>query len=369
MTSPQHTLIADFAPQTSDYVPKNILVTGGAGFIGGQAVLLLVQKYPNYKIVNLDKIDYCSCPFVLEEIKDAPNYKFVKGNILSPDLVNYVLEQEEIDTIIHFAAQTHVDNSFGNSFQFTQNNVMGTHVLLEAAKVHGIKRFIHVSTDEVYGEIDVSDDAAHEAASLEPTNPYAATKAAAEYLVKAYARSFKLPVIITRGNNVYGPGQYPEKLMPKFICLLEQGKKCYIHGDGKNTRTFVYVKDVARAFDTILHKGVTGGIYNVGSQHEISNLDVARVLIEKFKAIHPEVNYSEENFLEYVVDRPFNDKRYWINSNKLGELGWEPQMSWSEGIDATIAWYRENMNKGIWPNISSALVPHPRGPNSTPDLV
>jgi len=197
-----------------DYVPKNILITGGAGFIASHVVILMVKKYPQFKIVNFDRLDYCSCLENLDEIKDFPNYKFVKGNICSSDLVSYVLHAEEIDTIMHFAAQTHVDNSFGNSFQFTQNNILGTHVLLESAKVAGIKRFIHVSTDEVYGEQRLDQEAMSEEQVLEPTNPYAATKAGAEFLAKSYHRSFGMPVIITRGNNVYGPHQFPEKIIP-----------------------------------------------------------------------------------------------------------------------------------------------------------
>jgi len=206
----------------SAYEPKNILITGGAGFIASHVILLLVKKYPNYKIVNLDILDYCSSLKNLAEIEQFRNYKFVKGSIGSTDLVNYILKKEKIDTIMHFAAQSHVDNSFGNSLVFTQTNVLGTHVLLEASKVAGIKRFIHVSTDEVYGEIDRADGDASEEKVLEPTNPYAATKAAAEFIVKSYHRSFNLPIIITRGNNVYGPHQYPEKIIPKFILRFKK---------------------------------------------------------------------------------------------------------------------------------------------------
>jgi UDP-glucose 4,6-dehydratase len=196
----------------------------------------------------------CSCIENLDEIKDLPNYKFVKGNICSSDLINFVLETEQIDTIMHFAAQTHVDNSFGNSFQFTQNNIMGTHVMLESAKVHKVKRFIHVSTDEVYGEQRLDQEAMDEEQVLEPTNPYAATKAGAEFLAKSYHRSFGMPIIITRGNNVYGPHQYPEKLIPKFINQLMRGRTVTLHGTGENKRNFLFVEDVARAFEIILFK-------------------------------------------------------------------------------------------------------------------
>ena len=191
-----------------DYTPKNIMITGGAGFIASHVCILLAKKYPQYNIINYDRLDYCSCIENLDEIKDLPNYKFIKGNICSSELVNYVLETEMIDTIMHFAAQTHVDNSFGNSFQFTQNNIMGTHVLLESAKNADIKRFIHVSTDEVYGEQQLDQAAMDEEQILEPTNPYAATKAGAEFLAKSYLRSFNMPLIITRGAETYALPAY-----------------------------------------------------------------------------------------------------------------------------------------------------------------
>jgi len=229
--------------------------------------------------VCFDKIDYCSSTKNLSEIEDAPNFKFVKGNLLSADLIKYVLETEKVDTIIHAAAQTHVDNSFGNSFAFTENNVMGTHVLIETAKNVGIKRFIHVSTDEVYGSSYDGEERHVESDVLEPTNPYAATKAAAENIVKSYFYSYKMPVIITRGNNVYGPHQYPEKIVPKFIRRLMKGEPCCLHGDGTNSRHFIYVEDVANAFITILHKGIDGDTYNVGCEEECTNLEIAEKLV------------------------------------------------------------------------------------------
>ena len=256
---------------SDEFVPQNILITGGAGFIASHVVIRLVKNYPQYNIVNMDMLSYCSChENVLSAIgEEAPNYKFVKGDICSSDLVSYVLRTEKIDTILHFAAQTHVDNSFGNSFQFTKHNIMGTHVLLEAAKNAGIHRFIHVSTDEVYGEGRENEAGMVEAATLEPTNPYAATKAGAEFLVKAYQRSFKLPAIMTRGNNVYGPHQFPEKLIPKFTNQLLRGRAVTLHGDGSNTRNFLFVEDVAEAFDVLLHRGRVGEIYNIGVSNEL----------------------------------------------------------------------------------------------------
>lgn len=338
------------------YVPTSILLTGGAGFIGSHAAILLCKKYPQYKVVVYDKLDYCACLQNLEEIENLPNFKFVKGDISSPDLVSYVLKEEKIDTIMHFAAQTHVDNSFGNSFAFTQANIYGTHVLLESAKnCPSIRRFIHVSTDEVYGEgEDFDTKPMEEEHVLEPTNPYAATKAGAEFLVKSYHRSFKLPCLITRGNNVYGPHQFPEKLIPKLTNQLLRGMPVTIHGDGSNTRNFLYVKDVASAFDCILHKGEVGLIYNIGGENEQANITVAKDLI---KILGFDETESDE-MIKYVPDRKFNDLRYTINSTKLHKLGWKEEMNWEEGLKSTVEWYKQYSYR--YGNIDSALVPHPR---------
>jgi len=339
----------------SDYVPKNILLTGGAGFIGSHVVILLAKKYPQYKIVTFDKLDYCACRENLNCIDHLDNFKFVKGDICSPELVSYVLEEEKIDTVMHFAAQTHVDNSFGNSFNFTQANIYGTHVLLESAKnCATIKRFIHVSTDEVYGEGETFEtDPMMENHVLEPTNPYAATKAGAEFLVKSYHRSFKMPCIITRGNNVYGPHQFPEKLIPKFVNQLIRETPVTLHGDGTNTRNFLYVEDVARAFDVILHKAKVGAIYNIGGKNERTNVQVAKDLIGILG-----MKSKENDMISYVSDRHFNDLRYTINSKKLHDLGWVEEMSWEEGLKTTVDWYKSHTIR--YGNIDAALVAHPR---------
>eukprot|EP00557_Chaetoceros_sp_GSL56_P008778 CAMPEP_0176498564 /NCGR_PEP_ID=MMETSP0200_2-20121128/12393_1 /TAXON_ID=947934 /ORGANISM="Chaetoceros sp., Strain GSL56" /LENGTH=346 /DNA_ID=CAMNT_0017896789 /DNA_START=94 /DNA_END=1134 /DNA_ORIENTATION=- len=338
-----------------EYIPKNIFLTGGAGFIGSHAAILLCKKYPQYNIVVYDKLDYCSCLENLNEISDLPNFKFVKGDICSSDLVTYVFKENNIDTVLHFAAQTHVDNSFGNSFAFTQANIYGTHVLLECAKnCTTMKRFIHVSTDEVYGEgEDFDAKPMDEEHVLEPTNPYAATKAGAEFLVKSYHRSFKLPCIITRGNNVYGPHQFPEKLIPKFTNQLLRGLPVTIHGDGSNTRNFLFVEDVARAFDYILHKGQEGLIYNIGGKNELPNIEVAKTLI---KILGKE--NEMDDYITYVPDRKFNDLRYTINSAKLHELGWKEEMKWEDGLRKTVEWYKTYTNR--YGNIENALVAHPR---------
>lgn len=335
-----------------DYFPKNILITGGAGFIASNVIILLVKKYPHYKIINLDILNYCSSLKNLSSIENFPNYKFIKGSINSPDLLNYIMKEENIDTVMNFAAETHVDNSFGNSLVFTRTNVLGTHILLESSKSANIKRFIHVSTDEVYGEIDEKEENAMEEKVLEPTNPYAATKAAAEFIVKSYNKSFGLPTIITRGNNVYGPHQYPEKIIPKFILRLKRNLPCCLHGNGSNKRNYIYVGDVARAFDYILHKGSVSQIYNIGTDFEHSNVDVARDIIKLY-------GKEEDEYIQYVEDRKYNDKRYAINSQKLNNLGWNPIVGWEEGLKITKEWYLENESN--WENkLEESLKPHPK---------
>ena len=326
--------------------------------------ILLCKKYPQYNIVVYDRLDYCSCLENLHELTALPNYKFIKGDIATADLVAYVLREEKIDTILHFAAQTHVDNSFGNSFAFTHSNIYGTHVLLESAKVcNTIKRFVHVSTDEVYGEGESFEtDPMTEEHVLEPTNPYAATKAGAEFLVKSYFRSFKVPCLITRGNNVYGPHQFPEKLIPKFTNQLMKGMKLTLHGDGSNTRNFLYVEDVASAFDVILHKGEPGHVYNIGGKNELSNLAVAKQLLKIFG-----LEDKEDEYITFVKDRQFNDLRYTINSKKLHDLGWKEAMSWEEGLKTTVEWYKKYTNR--YGNIDDALVAHPRMLNNTSQVV
>jgi len=394
---------------------KRILVTGGAGFIGSHVVIHLVKRYPQYYIVNLDSLDYCSCvrnvhsaisscgseqelqhlqtrgdsteedeaerdqsedddeDNVCQRLRGSfcepgdeytsdeflatlpTNYKFIHGSITGADLVGYVLKTERIDTIMHFAAQSHVDNSFGNSIDFSKTNILGTHVLLEAARLHGIKRFIHVSTDEVYGEGRPDSAPMTEDHVLEPTNPYAATKAGAEFLVKSFHRSFGLPTIITRSNNVYGPHQYPEKLIPKFINQLLRDRPVTIHGDGMHTRNYLYISDVVAAFDLILHEGKVGEVYNIGGENELSNKEVAMDLLEVMK---PQLVGAEKaNMITHVQDRPFNDHRYTIDASKIRRLGWKETVPWREGLRKTVKWccrYGHRFN-----NIDHALEAHP----------
>lgn len=281
--------------------------------------------------------------------------QFVKGDIQSADLMSFLLESEEIDTVMHFAAQTHVDNSFGNSLAFTMNNTYGTHVLLEAARCYGkIGRFINVSTDEVYGETSLGcEEGLDETSKMEPTNPYSAAKAGAEMLARAYITSYKMPIIITRGNNVYGPHQFPEKLIPKFTLLASRGKDLPIHGDGMSRRSYLYVEDVASAFDTVLHQGETGETYNIGTQKERTVLEVAQAIADIF-------NLSPDKVV-HVKDRAFNDRRYYICDSKLNKMGWKEEMDFEEGLRRTVEWYLYHGFSSYWKQgeVEMALQAHP----------
>lgn len=296
----------------------NILVTGGCGFIGSNFINYMLQQTTANKIYNIDCLNYCANE---KNVKPHTNYKLIKGNITSKDLVLHILYEYEIDAIIHFAAQSHVDNSFDNSLQYTMDNVYGTHVLLQAAKEYGkIRRFLHFSTDEVYGEVDIDHPGCHERSLLNPTNPYAATKAAAEFLVRSYYHSFKLPTLIIRCNNVYGLNQYPEKLIPKFIKLLNEGKRLTIHGTGETRRNFIWADDVAAATELIFMRGEVNTIYNIGSTQEFSVMDVAKILIERMTE-----DKCIDNHVTFTEDRPFNDFRYSVDAGLLKGLGWSEQ--------------------------------------------
>jgi len=336
---------------------KTILVTGGCGFVGSHMVIHLVKNYPNFFILNLDKLDYCASTKLLSSVENEKNYEFVKGDILDTSLVNFLLKKYRITAIIHFAAQTHVDNSFGNSLMFTTNNVLGVHTLLECSKQYGkLERFVHVSTDEVYGQSAYSGQGAVESQTmLQPTNPYAASKAGAEHIVMSYYKSWKFPIIITRSNNIYGPHQYPEKVIPKWICRLDRGLKCPIHGDGSHARAFMYVDDVVAAYDLVLQKGTIGEIYNFQSAVEITNLELSSRVA---KACGKE---NAEEWREFVVDRAFNDQRYHVDGSKLFELGWKENVSFEEGLKRTVDWYRKNDIEAIWGDKTAqvALEAHP----------
>ena len=312
---------------------ENLLVTGGCGFIGSNFINYFFYKNEIVKIYNLDAMYYCADENnIKEEIRESNRYKLIKGNLCSYDLLTHILDSYNIDTVIHFAAQSHVQDSFDDSFRYTKDNILGTHNLLEACRKYGkINKFIHISTDEVYGESLISDDEEkkNEQSILCPTNPYAATKAGAELIAGSYRFSFKMPIIITRGNNVYGENQYPEKLIPRFIKLLKENKKVTIQGDGSNVRAFLHAMDVASALDCILKNGKVGEIYNIGSDEdkEYTVVEIAHILI---KLIKNDNDYNK--YIEYVEDRPFNDKRYYISNEKVKNLGWEIKKDFMEGL-------------------------------------
>ncbi|XP_036156702.1 dTDP-D-glucose 4,6-dehydratase isoform X3 [Myotis myotis] len=277
---------------------KRVLVTGGAGFIASHVIVSLVEDYPNYMIINLDKLDYCASLKNLETISNKQNYKFIQGDICDSHFVKLLFETEKIDIVLHFAAQTHVDLSFVRAFEFTYVNVYGTHVLVSAAHEAGVEKFIYVSTDEVYGgSLDKEFD---ESSPKQPTNPYASSKAEAECFVQSYWEQYKFPVVITRSSNVYGPHQYPEKVIPKFISLLQHNRKCCIHGSGLQKRNFLYAADVVEAFLTVLKKGKPGEIYNIGTNFEMSVLQLAKELIQLIKETNSESEM--ENWVDYVND-------------------------------------------------------------------
>ena len=315
---------------------KNLLVTGGCGFIGSNFINYIFKKN-DYKVINFDAMYYCANKNnINSEIRESDDYILVEGNLCSKDLVRFVLETYKIDEVIHFAAQSHVQTSFDDSLQYTQDNILGTHILLECCRLYGkIQKFIHISTDEVYGESmnSVDEQKKTEQSILCPTNPYAATKAGAELIAQSYLHSYKMPIIITRGNNVYGPNQYPEKLIPKFIKLLKENKKVTIQGNGSAVRGFLHSFDTARAFECILNKGTIGEIYNIGcDEHmEYSVLNIAKILINLVKNTD---NYDK--WIEYIDDRPFNDQRYYISNQKLKDLGWDISIDFMEGLKKLI---------------------------------
>jgi dTDP-glucose 4,6-dehydratase/UDP-glucose 4,6-dehydratase len=319
----------------------NLLVTGGCGFIGSHFVNHYFSKNKdNDKIgclVNVDAMYYCANEKnVHEAIRNDSCYSFIKGNLCDLSLIYDLLNKYNITHVIHFAAQSHVQNSFSDSLQYTYDNILGTHNLLEACRKYGkIIKFIHVSTDEVYGESKNTLDETHktEYSTLYPTNPYAATKAGAELIAQSYVHSYKMPIIITRGNNVYGANQYPEKLIPKFIKQLKENKKVTIQGTGEAVRGFLHVNDTVKAFELILEKGVIGEIYNIGCDEnmEYSVMDISKILIKMIK--HTE-DYN--SWIEYIEDRPYNDMRYYISNEKLKSLGWNIHIDFLAGLNELV---------------------------------
>lgn len=313
-----------------------ILVTGGAGFMGSNFIRLIVNKYPQHQIINYDKLTYAADLRNLDGIKSNKNYKFVKGDVCNFKFL--VRSLKDVDCIVHLAAESHVDNSIGNSLIFTTSNTYGTHVLLEAARLNNIKKFLHVSTDEVYGDIEKG--SFKEDSILSPNNPYSASKAGAEMIARSYHKTYKMPITIVRGNNVFGPYQYPEKIIPRFITSLLEGKKVPLHGSGSNIRTYIFIEDFADALDLVFNKGKIGEVYNLGTSDEISNLELAKLILKKLG--------KGESCIDFVEDRPFNDKRYSIDLSKIKALGWKQRYSFGEGLNRTVEWYKGN--KWWWRN-------------------
>ncbi len=310
----------------------NILVTGGAGFIGSCFIRHILGKHPDYRVINLDCLTYAGNIKNLDDVKDNANYTFVHGNICDKKLVREIISQT--DAVVNFAAESHVDRSINNPEIFVETNVQGTLNLLQTAKENKIQRFLQVSTDEVYGSLGKTGYFT-EKTPLAPNSPYSASKASADLLVRAYYETYKMPVLNTRCSNNYGPYQYPEKLIPFFISRLLNGQKVPVYGDGMNVRDWLYVYDHCEALDIVLHKGKEGEIYNIGGHNEKTNLEITKIILDAMG--------KDESCIEYVQDRLGHDKRYAIDNTKVStELGWQPSLTFEEGIKLTIDWYLTN---------------------------
>ena len=323
-----------------------VLVTGGAGFIGGNFVHYMVDKYPNYMIVNLDALTYAGNLETCQPVEGKPNYKFVKGDIADREFIFDLFEKEKFDVVVNFAAESHVDRSVKDPEIFIKTNVLGTQVLMDASRAYGVERYHQVSTDEVYGDLplDRPDLFFTEETPLHTSSPYSASKASADLLVFAYHRTFGLPITISRCSNNYGPYHFPEKLIPLMISRALNDEKLPVYGNGENVRDWLHVYDHCAAIDLILHKGRVGEVYNVGGHNERTNLEVVRTIL---KALG-----KSEDLITYVTDRPGHDLRYAIDPQKLeNELGWKPTYNFDTGIAQTIQWYLDN--KQWWENIIS----------------
>jgi len=319
-----------------------LLVTGGAGFIGANFIHYILKKYKNYRVINLDLLTYAGNLENLVEVEGHPHYRFIKGDIADKQLVNRLVP--EVDIIVNFAAESHVDRSILDSAAFIHTNVVGTHTLLEAARRHGLKRFHHVSTDEVFGHLGPDDPPFNEKTPYAPRSPYSASKAAADHLVNAYFNTYGLPVTISNCSNNYGPYQFPEKLHALFITNLLEGKKVPLYGDGLQIRDWLYVTDHCEALDLIIHHGRPGETYCVGGGCEKTNLAITKKILELLG--------QGEEMIEFVKDRPGHDRRYAIDFTKIHrELGWSPRTGFDEGMAQTVAWYKNN--RSWWQRVKS----------------
>ncbi len=319
------------------------MVTGGCGFIGSNFIRYLLNKYPDYSVVNLDKLTYAGNIHSLKDFDNSPRYKLIIGDICNKDLVNQIVK--DVDVIVHFAAESHVDLSIFDSRIFVETNVLGTQTLLEAAKMNGNKRFHYISTDEVFGE--AINDKFRESTPYSPRNPYSASKAGADHLVMAYYYTHKLPITISNCSNNYGPYQYPEKLFARAITNLLSGEKIPLYGDGKGIRDWIYVEDHCRALDLIIHKGKLGETYCIGGNCEKTNKQIAQAILS-------ELNLSEDN-INYISERPGADSRYAIDFKKIKEeLDWEPLINFEEGVKKTVEWYKQN--KEWWLPLRESMI-------------
>ena len=327
---------------------RNILITGGAGFIGSHVVRLFVQRYPDYRIVNLDLLTYAGNLANLKDVEDAPNYTFVRADICDYERVVEIFREYDIDGVIHLAAESHVDRSIKDPFTFARTNIMGTLSLLQAARVcwngnYEGKRFYHISTDEVYGALEFDDTLFTEQTKYDPHSPYSAAKASSDHFVRAYHDTYGMPTIVTNCSNNYGPYQFPEKLIPLFINNIRKGKSLPVYGKGENVRDWLYVEDHARAIDLIFHQGKVAETYNIGGFNEWRNIDLIKVLIKTVDRLLGNPEGHSLGLITYVTDRLGHDARYAIDSSKLQrELGWEPSLQFEEGIEKTVKWYLEN---------------------------
>ncbi len=321
---------------------KKIVVTGGAGFIGSNFIQYVLGKYDDYEIVNIDLLTYAGNLENLSSVEKHPNYRFVKGDIADKELVNSVIDKDT-DIVINFAAETHVDRSILDPFDFLRTNVLGTQALLEVVKEKKISLFVQVSTDEVYGSLGET-GSFKETTPLSPRSPYSASKASADMLIQAYFETYKIPVIITRCSNNYGPYQFPEKLIPLMIINALNDKELPVYGDGLNVRDWIYVVDHCAALDMVIQKGKVGEVYNIGSDNEWHNIDIVKLILEKLN--------KPETLIRFIKDRPGHDRRYSMDSSKIqSKLGWKPQMDFVKGIEETIQWYKDS--ESWWEKIIS----------------
>jgi dTDP-glucose 4,6-dehydratase len=326
-----------------------LLVTGGCGFIGSNFIRFMLETHPDFEIVNLDALTYAGNPENLKDVETNPRYRFVLGRIEDADMVRTAMKG--VESVVHFAAESHVDRSILDAQPFLKTNILGTHLLFDIAREYGISRFIHISTDEVYGTLGDSGKFTEET-PLRPNSPYSASKAAADLLARAYYETYKLPVILIRPSNNYGPYQYPEKFIPLMITNLLTDKSIPVYGRGENIRDWLYVEDNCRAIDLILHKGRPGEAYNVGGRSEVKNIELARQVLAHMG--------RGESDIQYVKDRPGHDYRYALDISRMeNELGWKPLVGIEEGIEKTVRWYKKN--EQWWRSLKERLLHESRG--------